>query len=94
MLACTTVHLSCIRWFSFIRAYFLSLTSTFPSPCFTIFLFFTRAARRYPATPLLLSRARFCISAGHTREDMDFALEQIEAVADLCHIRYRKYING
>ena len=48
----------------------------------------------YPATPLLLARARFCISAGHTREDMDFALEQIEAVADLCHIRYRKYING
>jgi hypothetical protein len=51
-------------------------------------------SRSYPATPLLLSRARFCISAGHTREDMDFALEQIEAVADLCHIRYRKYING
>jgi hypothetical protein len=34
----------------------------------------------FPATPLLLSRARFCLSAAHTREDLDFALEQIQKV--------------
>jgi serine palmitoyltransferase len=48
----------------------------------------------YPATPLLLSRARFCISAGHTREDLDFALEQIQKVAARVHLRYKHYLNG
>ena len=31
----------------------------------------------FPATPLLLARARICISAAHTREDMIKALEVI-----------------
>mmetsp|Transcript_25099 Transcript_25099/g.37135 ORF Transcript_25099/g.37135 Transcript_25099/m.37135 type:complete len:664 (+) Transcript_25099:498-2489(+) len=44
----------------------------------------------FPATPILMSRARFCISAGHTREDLDVALEKIEEVADLLMIRYAK----
>mmetsp|Transcript_19262 Transcript_19262/g.34826 ORF Transcript_19262/g.34826 Transcript_19262/m.34826 type:complete len:509 (-) Transcript_19262:541-2067(-) len=30
-----------------------------------------------PATPLLLSRARVCISASHTKEDLDYALEHL-----------------
>lgn len=29
----------------------------------------------FPATPLLLARARICISASHTREDLVRALE-------------------
>ena len=29
----------------------------------------------FPATPLLLARARICISASHTREDMLKALD-------------------
>ena len=29
----------------------------------------------FPATPLLLSRARVCISASHSREDLEFALK-------------------
>ena len=29
----------------------------------------------FPATPLLLARARICISASHTREDLNKALE-------------------
>jgi hypothetical protein len=29
----------------------------------------------FPATPLLLSRARICISASHTREDLEQALQ-------------------
>ncbi|DAZ95174.1 TPA: hypothetical protein N0F65_012428 [Lagenidium giganteum] len=42
----------------------------------------------FPATPLLLSRVRFCISAAHTREDLDEALKQIQEVSRVCHIRY------
>ncbi|RLN26678.1 hypothetical protein BBJ28_00024394 [Nothophytophthora sp. Chile5] len=42
----------------------------------------------FPATPLLLSRVRFCISAAHTKEDMDEALTAIEEVSELCHVRY------
>lgn len=48
----------------------------------------------FPATPLLLARARFCLSAAHTREDMDFALEQINEVVNLLALRYKKYLNG
>ena len=29
----------------------------------------------FPATPLLSARARICISASHTREDLDWALQ-------------------
>lgn len=29
----------------------------------------------FPATPLLTARARICISASHTRKDLDYALE-------------------
>ncbi|KAI8143195.1 pyridoxal phosphate-dependent transferase [Fennellomyces sp. T-0311] len=36
----------------------------------------------YPATPIISSRARFCVSAAHTREDLDYALEQISEVGD------------
>merc|ERR1711865_1220832 len=32
----------------------------------------------FPATPLVLSRARFCISAGHKKADLEKALVQIE----------------
>lgn len=45
----------------------------------------------FPATPLLLSRARFCISAAHTREDLDFAAEQINEVVSLLHLRYKTH---
>ncbi len=48
----------------------------------------------FPAVPILMSRARFCISAGHTREDLDGALEKIEEVADLLKIRYAKNTFG
>lgn len=44
----------------------------------------------FPATPLLLARVRFCISAAHTREDMDTALTALEEVCDLCNIRFEK----
>lgn len=34
----------------------------------------------YPATPIIESRTRFCLSASHTIEDLDFALEKISEV--------------
>ncbi|GMF22999.1 unnamed protein product [Phytophthora fragariaefolia] len=48
----------------------------------------------FPATPLLLSRVRFCISAAHTQEDMDKALEAIEEVSEICHVRYNSHTCG
>jgi serine palmitoyltransferase len=43
----------------------------------------------FPATPVLLSRTRFCVSAGHTREQLDAALAKIEDVCRLLKLRYR-----
>jgi serine palmitoyltransferase len=42
----------------------------------------------FPATPLLLSRARVCISASHTREELEAALRVLDDVVDLLGIRY------
>jgi serine palmitoyltransferase len=44
----------------------------------------------FPATPLILSRCRFCISAAHTKEDLDVAIDIIAEVGDLCMLRYCK----
>ncbi|KAL5008585.1 hypothetical protein ScPMuIL_014166 [Solemya velum] len=44
----------------------------------------------YPATPILLSRARFCISAMHSKEMLDKAIDIIDEVADLVNIKYSK----
>lgn len=43
----------------------------------------------FPATPLLHSRARFCVSAGHTREELDRALEIIDRVTDKLKLKYK-----
>jgi serine palmitoyltransferase len=42
----------------------------------------------FPAAPLLLSRTRICISAAHTREQLDDALEKISEVGDLLNMKY------
>lgn len=42
----------------------------------------------FPATPLLLARARICISASHTKEDLIKALGVISRVGDLVGIKY------
>ncbi|KAL5173400.1 Long chain base biosynthesis protein 2a [Glycine soja] len=42
----------------------------------------------FPATPLLLARARICISAAHSREDLIKALQVISRVGDLVGIKY------
>lgn len=42
----------------------------------------------FPATPLIESRARFCISAGHKRKDLDYALSVIDEVATKLKLKY------
>ncbi|CAH8445051.1 unnamed protein product [Heterobilharzia americana] len=42
----------------------------------------------FPATTLLLSRVRFCISSSHTRELLDKALSIIDQVAEELSLRY------
>jgi len=48
----------------------------------------------FPAVPIVMSRARFCISAGHTREDLDRALDEIDEIADILKLRYAKSTFG
>uniref|UniRef100_A0A672PMS7 serine C-palmitoyltransferase n=1 Tax=Sinocyclocheilus grahami TaxID=75366 RepID=A0A672PMS7_SINGR len=49
----------------------------------------------FPATPIIESRARFCVSAAHTREMLDKALNAISEVGDLLQLKYsRKNRNG
>lgn len=48
----------------------------------------------FPAVPLLMARARFCISAAHTRADLDKALEELEDIADILHLRYKRSAFG
>jgi len=43
-----------------------------------------------PATHKNESRARFCISAAHTMEDLEWALKEIQEVGDLCLLRFAK----
>jgi len=42
----------------------------------------------FPATPLILSRARFCMSASHSREDLDESLDAIEDIGKKCLLNY------
>ena len=48
----------------------------------------------FPAVPIVASRARFCISAGHTREDLDRALDEIDEIADILKLRYARSTFG
>lgn len=43
----------------------------------------------FPATPLIKSRVRFCISAAHTEEDLIAALRVVDQVADQVMIKYK-----
>jgi serine palmitoyltransferase len=42
----------------------------------------------FPIVPILMSRARLCISAGHTRPELDRALAGIDEIAGLLQLRY------
>lgn len=48
----------------------------------------------YPATPLISSRARLCVSAAHTKDDLDRLLAACDQVGDVLQIRYSSGIAG
>jgi len=42
----------------------------------------------YPATPLTKCRARFCISAAHTKEQLDWAIQVVSDVGEYAQCNY------
>ncbi|KAI8931879.1 serine palmitoyltransferase component [Plenodomus lindquistii] len=48
----------------------------------------------YPATPLVSSRARFCVSAAHTKDDLDRMLAACDQVGDLLQLKFSSGVAG
>lgn len=48
----------------------------------------------YPATPLISSRARFCISAAHNKDDLDRLLAACDEVGSLLQLKFSSGIAG
>ena len=42
----------------------------------------------YPATPLVTSRVRFCVSAAHTKEDIDTVLQACDEIGDALDLKH------
>ena len=43
----------------------------------------------YPATPLIQSRVRFCVSAAHNKDDLDRLLDACDEIGDLLLLKYK-----
>lgn len=48
----------------------------------------------YPATPLVSSRARFCVSAAHTKDDLDRLLAACDVVGDVLQLKFASGVAG
>ncbi|XP_053996435.1 serine palmitoyltransferase 2 [Hylaeus anthracinus] len=46
----------------------------------------------FPATPLMEGRIRFCLSAAHTKQQLDYVLSHIESLADFLGLRYSRKV--
>ncbi|KAK0181781.1 hypothetical protein PV327_004031 [Microctonus hyperodae] len=44
----------------------------------------------FPATPLMACRIRICLSAAHTKQQLDYVLDNIEEMADRIGLRYSR----
>ncbi|KAM8717906.1 hypothetical protein ACLKA7_004584 [Drosophila subpalustris] len=44
----------------------------------------------FPATPIMEGRIRFCLSAAHTKEQLDYALEVIDDVSENLGLKYSR----
>lgn len=42
----------------------------------------------YPATPLITSRVRFCVSASHTKDDIDCILRACDEIGDVLDLKH------
>ncbi|KAI9678594.1 MAG: serine palmitoyltransferase component [Caeruleum heppii] len=48
----------------------------------------------YPATPLVSSRARFCVSAAHTKDDLDRLLTACDEIGTVLQLKFSSGIAG
>ncbi|EPQ62028.1 BgtA-20663 [Blumeria graminis f. sp. tritici] len=48
----------------------------------------------YPATPLISSRARFCVSAAHNKDDMDRLLSACDEIGNILQLKFSTGIAG
>ncbi|ETN44931.1 uncharacterized protein HMPREF1541_09806 [Cyphellophora europaea CBS 101466] len=48
----------------------------------------------YPATPLISSRARFCVSSAHNKEDMDRILAACDEIGNVLSLKFASGIAG
>lgn len=48
----------------------------------------------YPATPLISSRARFCVSAAHNKDDLDRMLAACDEIGDVLQLKFSTGIAG
>jgi len=48
----------------------------------------------YPATPLVSSRARFCVSAAHNKEDLDRLLTACDEIGNVLQLKFSTGIAG
>ena len=48
----------------------------------------------YPATPLVSSRARFCVSAAHTKDDLDRLLEACDEIGNVLQLKFSSGVAG
>lgn len=44
----------------------------------------------FPATPIMEGRIRFCLSAAHTKEQLDYALSVIDEIGDTLGLKYSR----
>ena len=44
----------------------------------------------FPATAIMEGRIRYCLSAAHTKEQLDYALEVIDEVSDQLGLKYSR----
>ena len=42
----------------------------------------------YPVTPLVTSRIRFCVSASHTKDDIDTILRACDEIGDILDLKH------
>jgi serine palmitoyltransferase len=45
----------------------------------------------YPATPIITSRVRFCLSSAHSEEDLRWVLGEISEVGDLLGLKVSRH---
>jgi len=48
----------------------------------------------FPATPIVSSRVRFCLSASHTREQLTKVLNEVDRIGTKMVLKHSKYVKN